>query len=101
MPTKSYKEHLLERLKDLDYATGYLTECLNDGEAAFLVGLRDVVEAQGGISTLSKKTELNREGLYDMLSEKGNPTLSSLSSILSTLGIELQFAPKLHGTEAA
>jgi probable addiction module antidote protein len=94
MKTVSYKEGLLKRLVDVDYAAGYLTECLEQGEAEFLLALRDVVEAQGGIGQLAKAAKLNRESLYKLLSERGNPRLSSLASILDGLGIELQFVPK-------
>ena len=72
----------------------YLTECLELGEAEFLLALRDVVEARGGIAELARTAHLNRESLYRLLSRKGNPTLSSLNTILSALGIELHFAPK-------
>ena len=64
---------LKQFLKDLDFAAGYITEAIEEGEAAFLLAVRDVVEAQGGIGELAKSTSLNCEGLYDMLSEKGNP----------------------------
>jgi probable addiction module antidote protein len=101
MPTTDYKEWLLEQLKDLDYATGYITEAIEEGEDAFLLAVRDVVEAQGGIGNLSKATSLNREGLYDMLSEKGNPRLSSISTILDALGLQLAVTKKIQGTEAA
>ena len=94
MKTTSYKESLRGRLADPEYAAGYLTECLELGEAEFLLGLRDVVAAHGGVGELAKVAKLNRESLYRLLSRKGNPTLSSLSSILDALGIELQFAPK-------
>ncbi len=30
---------------------------------------------QGGIGKLSEKTDLNRQNLYRILSDKGNPTL--------------------------
>ena len=54
-------------------------------------------------SFCSRHTEvvLSRENLYDMLSKEGNPRLSSLTTILSQLGMELSFKPKMQGTEAA
>ena len=101
MPTSDYKEWLLEQLKDLDYAAGYLTEAVDEGEAAFLLAIRDVVEAQGGIGLISKITSLNREGLYGMLSEEGNPRLSSISSIFKALGLKMAVTRKIEGSEAA
>ena len=101
VPTTDYKEWLFEQLKDLDYAAGYITEAIEEGEAAFLLAIRDVVEAQGGVGSLSKTTALNREGLYDMLSEKGNPRLSSLSNVFKALGLQIAVTKKMQGTEAA
>jgi len=46
--TESYKENLLESLKNPEAAAGYLTACLEDGDVdGFLLALRDVAEAQG------------------------------------------------------
>jgi hypothetical protein len=43
----SYKEDLLMRLRDPEYATGYLNAVLEEGdEAAFQLALRDVAEAK-------------------------------------------------------
>lgn len=43
----SYKTDLLERLRNPEYATGYLNAVLEENdEAAFQLALRDVAEAQ-------------------------------------------------------
>lgn len=89
MPTKSYVDDLKIRLSDPDYAAGYLSECYQDSVETFLLGLKYVVEAQGGYSELSKSTRLSREHLYTMLSESGNPRLQSLSIILRELGFKM------------
>jgi probable addiction module antidote protein len=94
MKTVSYKKDLLRRLADPEYAAGYLTACFEEGEEVFLLGLRDVVEAHGGVGQLARAAKLSRESLYRLLSDKGNPRLSSLSTIMDVLGIELHFAPK-------
>jgi probable addiction module antidote protein len=60
----------------------------------FLLSLQDVVRAQGGMSRISKKAHLNREGLYDMLSMKGNPRLLSLEALLEALGMKLLVSKK-------
>ena len=56
MGTKGYREELLEQLQDIGEATAYLTECFHDSEDVFLLGLRNVVDAHGGIGELSKNT---------------------------------------------
>ncbi len=101
MATKSYRAELLKQLKNPREAAEYLNACFEDSEEVFLLGLRDVVEARGGVGGLSLQTDLNRENLYRSLSRKGNPKLSSLSSILEAVGIQLQFAPAKKQKRAA
>ena len=101
MPTKSYHAELIKQLKDPCEAAEYLNACFEDSGEVFLLGLRNVVEARGGMSALAKNTKLNRENLYRSLSKGGNPKLSSLSTILEALGIELQFTPTRRQKKAA
>lgn len=91
--TKDYKESLLEQLKNPKEAAAYLDAALEEDEAAFLLALRDVAEAVGGVQSVAKKTKLNRESLYRMLSHKGNPQLKSLRLILEKFGLRLSVAP--------
>ena len=93
--SSDYKEFLYKRLQNPRTAAGYLTASLQEGEQTFLLALKDVADARGGLGSLAKCTKLNREGLYDMLSDRGNPRFSSLSTVLDALGIEVEFKPKL------
>ena len=92
---RSYREDLLERLKDSDYAAGYLEAVLEEDSSpeAFLIALRDVAEARG-MTQLARDTDLKRESLYTMLSERGNPVLSSVYAILDALDMRLSIARK-------
>ena len=92
-PSVSYRDDLLERLKDPKFAAGYLSKCLEDNEATFLVALRDVADAHGGLRHLSKKTRLNREHLFRMLSRSGNPSLHSLRQLAGAVGLKLTLQP--------
>ncbi len=42
-----------------------------------------------GMSEIAKKTGLGRQALYNALSDNGNPTLETLTSVLGALGLEL------------
>lgn len=91
-PSVSYKVELLKALKNPREAEAYLAAALEDEEnpEVFLLALRDVAEAHGyGMTKLAGKTKLNRENLYKALSRKGNPKLSSLSTVISALGFKL------------
>jgi probable addiction module antidote protein len=92
---RNYHEDLLERLKDPEYAAGYLAAALEEEDLpeVFLLALRDVAEARG-MTQLARDTDLKRESLYTMLSERGNPVLSSLYAILDALDLRLSVVRK-------
>ena len=96
MRTKDYRVGLLERLKDSDYAAGYLSDVLREeSPEAFLTALRDVLEArEQKISAISRKSGVTRQGVYLALSKTGNPRLSTLTEILNSLGLQLAIAPR-------
>ena len=92
---RRYEDALDEDLKDPVEAVGYLNACLEDGDPeVFLLALRDVARAQGGIAKLAEMTELNREHLYRIPSENGNPAFSSLEALLDAMGFRLAVALK-------
>ena len=51
-----------------------------------------VAEAQGGVAQLAEAAKLNRESLYRMLSDRGNPEFRSLDALLHALGFRLSIA---------
>ena len=57
--------------------------------------LQDVVEAMGGIGWLANRTKLNRENLYRVFSQKGNPRFFTLVSILNAIEIDLSLKTKI------
>jgi DNA-binding phage protein len=44
---------------------------------------------KGGLAALAEGAQLNREHLYRMLSENGNPELRGLEALLDALGFRL------------
>ena len=77
-------------MRDAGEAEEYLNAALEDIDPElFLLALRNVAEAQGGVAQLAEKAKLNRESLYKMLSKRGNPELKSLDSLLHALGFRL------------
>ena len=92
--TESYHDEFIASLKDPAEAYGYLQVALeeyqidNDAEA-LLVALRNIADAQGGMTELARKTHLNRQNLYSILSKKGNPRLDTFGLILKGLGFKL------------
>lgn len=95
---RDYNEELIEDLKDHDEAVAYLNaaweESLEGDEESqqlFLLALRNVAEAQGGLGKLAKKVRIRREQLYRILSPHGNPGLKIIRPLLIALGVSLRF----------
>ena len=88
--SRDYQVSLIERLADPIEAAAYLDAALEDGDrAVFLLAIRNVIEACGGMTQIARHTGLNRENLYRVLSEQGNPELNSLEKLLKALGLRL------------
>ena len=95
---RNYRNFVKETMKDPNEASEYLKASLDEYEKdgnieAFLIAIRTVADAQGGITELARKTELNRQSLYRTLSKNGNPRLKTLDIILNSLGFKLTIEP--------
>jgi len=99
--TKSYDNYLYEELRDPELAAAYLSAAAEEGSVEqLLIALRAVAEAQGGMSAVAEKTQLNRQAMYKTLSAEGNPTLATLVAVLRALDLSLAFVP-LHRPAAS
>ena len=88
--SRAYQPDLIESLRDSEEAEEYLNAALEeDDPELFLLALRNVAEAQGGVAQLAEKAKLNRESLYRMLSDRGNPEFRSLDALLHALRFRL------------
>jgi DNA-binding phage protein len=91
-------EFLMEELANREHAIGYLDVALEeyqeDGDTPFfLKGIRNVVEAQGGISELAKRTHMSPDALQKILSSDKAPHIDTLGTILNALGCRLSIEP--------
>ena len=102
-----YEPRLKQRLAgDLEQTMLYLKAAITEASEAndpgiFQIALKDVAEAHGGITLLARKTGLNRQHLYRMMSRTGNPSFTGLRQILGVFGldfsvIEVERTPPLH-----
>ncbi|MBA2368871.1 MAG: transcriptional regulator [Candidatus Protochlamydia sp.] len=97
--SRNYQDFLLEQLQNHDFAVAYLNEALNESlkgdeesQKLFLMALRNVAEAQGGVGALAKKARLGRESLYKTLSGTGNPKWHTLVSLCVAMGLNLRLS---------
>ena len=85
----------IEALKDRAEAAAYLNAALEKGNReTFLLALRNVAEANGGMAVVADKAHLNRESLYRTLSRRGNPEIRTLFNLLHGVGLRLNITPE-------
>ncbi|MGL6341825.1 MAG: DNA-binding protein [Waterburya sp.] len=88
--TRSYKDDLLKALTDSVEAREYLNAALEDeNPEIFLLALQDVVEANSIMSELARDNNRENQILSEIISEKGNPQLNSVRSLLNQIGLKL------------
>lgn len=93
--SRNFQTKLIDSLRNQEEAAAYLSVALEETDRElFLLALRNVADAQGGLLKLAEKTGLNRENLYRMLSDKGNPEFYSLVTLLDALEFQLTVEPK-------
>ncbi len=80
---KLAKEYLKVVLEDMDS---------QNNEQVLMRALRQVAKAQG-ISKVAKASGIRRESLSRALSERGNPRIDTLLSIVHALGLQLTVKP--------
>ena len=92
---RKWRDVLIEDLAaDHDAAVGFLQAVLADYQiygdpAALMSALRAVIDAQGGISKLAKRTGIDSQTLLEMLSSETAPRIDMLVTILTALGCRL------------
>ena len=88
-----WHEILMERLADSEDVIGYLEvsfeEYLDDGDKAFfLKGIKNVIEAQGGILSVSEHAGIDPGFLSDAVNNGAMPPFHILNSIFTSFGGE-------------
>lgn len=97
---RSYRSWQLEQLSNPIAAANYLNAALKDSPGIFLRALGKVAQAHQ-MARVAKKSGVARENLYRALSETGNPTLETLQSVLTTVGLKLAIATDVPSAKTA
>jgi probable addiction module antidote protein len=67
----------------------YLEAAMEGNDARHIASALGDVARSRGMSEIAKSAGLGRQALYKALSEDGNPTLDTLTSVLDALGLQL------------
>jgi probable addiction module antidote protein len=71
----------------------FMADALETGNAAHVAHALGIVARAKGMSELARETGLSREQLYRSFSEKGNPTLKTMLTVMSALGVDMTAKP--------
>jgi probable addiction module antidote protein len=95
LPAEDQGKWLTEQLRDPELCVAYLNAALAEGDqAAFMLALRNVAKARGGVAAMARETGMNRVALSRALSQAGNPELRNLTKILEASGLEFMVVQK-------
>lgn len=107
---RDFNDLLMEQLHDPEDAKIFLSviieEYAEDSDTeAFLLALKDVTEAQGGIKKIMENSKLSKQDIDNFFADKDNPRFDILEAILQALGFRLSVefieANKEHELEMA
>ena len=78
-----------EHIETADDILHYLEAAMEGNDPKHIASaLGDIARSQG-MTEIARKAGVGRQALYNALSENGNPTLETLTSVLSALGLQL------------
>ena len=88
---ETWDAFLIEQLTEQGDVSGYLSAVMEEYQthgntATIQIALQSVVEAQGGISELAKKTDIDPKVLSEVLDSTKAPRIDTLRTLLSALG---------------
>ena len=101
-PSVPAEPYLRRDLLDPPLAAAYLSYAAeSDDPVDFMLALRAVAEAYGGIGSIAKRARLSRQQLYRTLSVNGNPEFRTLRAILEAAGFSLTVVPRKRAGKRA
>ena len=96
---RDWREYLIERLAaDPEEAIGFLQAVMEDyqifgNSAAVMSAVQAVIESQGGVEKVAKRTTMAPETLAKILPSEEAPRIDALAAVLNALGCRLTIAP--------
>jgi probable addiction module antidote protein len=93
MPVREHKaSDYLSTPEDIAAYLNAAIEEMGDDPRLLMKAFRNVAEAQGGVSKLAAKAQLDRVALSRTLSGRRNPRLDTLAKVSAACGVKLQFS---------
>jgi len=91
---KTYDWDPADDINTKEDVIGILQAALEENDPKFLLSVIGDIARSKGMTQLSKELNLNREGLYESLSAKGNPSFLTVANVLDNLGYGISIYQK-------
>jgi len=91
---KTYEWNPADDIKTKDDVIGILAAAIEENDPKFLFSVIGDIARSKGMSKIARELNLNREGLYESLSAKGNPSFATVMSVLDNLGYGINIYQK-------
>ncbi len=91
-PAEDERGELIDRLRDPQYCSKYLSAAFRDSAGTFLIALRNAADAQKDMPKPIPEAGVDRENIYRLL-EDGNPRLDTLWAVLKAIGLRVSLEP--------
>ncbi|MBS0235974.1 MAG: helix-turn-helix domain-containing protein [Proteobacteria bacterium] len=93
-----FNNSIVSKLSDSDASLSFLNDALKQYErnhdmSSLMISLRYLAEAQGGITKFAKRTGMNRQNLYKVLTGKAMPKFETVLTIINGLGFAVVGVP--------
>jgi probable addiction module antidote protein len=98
---KLYEWDTAKHLKSEAEIKEYLKVVLAGGNSELIKTALGNAARAFGMLAISRKTGLNRSGLYHSLCKNGDPRLSTITKVADFLGYKLAFVPQKRLNQAA
>lgn len=94
MAITTRKWDVAEHLGTEEDVLAYLDAAMEEGDLPFLYKALGDVARSHGMTEIARKTGMSRESLYKALSEKGNPSLTTVATVLEAMGLRLSISAR-------
>ncbi|MCL2602661.1 MAG: putative addiction module antidote protein [Treponema sp.] len=87
--------NLADEIHTKEDVIGIIDAALQENDIEFFCKIIGDVARSKGMAQIARDLNLNRESLYHSLSEKGNPSFSTVVKVLDNLGLRLNVSEKI------
>lgn len=96
MTEQLYDYEPAQALDSPDAIALFIVDAMETGDASYVAKAIGAVVRAKGMTALANETGLTSEQLYDSFSDRGNPTLKTMLTVMRAQGVDLTARPHVQ-----